>query len=435
MNESLRKIPYWGALALLAYMPFSLFFSRWVSLYTGGLGQWDALKDVATLLGLFLTIYLAIRDKLLNNPFFIKIFWLSAAYGLLHAVYLVFNPDLHLRSLILAILYNGRIFAYLFIGMVAGRYLKKNYDTKKIIKIILLVSTITCLFAFVQYLLPKDLMTHFGYSVERGAKPSFFIDDKIDLPRVFSTIRDPNSYGAYLILPMVLIWQLLLSKKSDFNRKRLLGVMGVHILALFLTFSRGAWIGAVMALSFASFHQFKYSFKTTFKKYLPLLAVIILFVASTAFYWRNSYLIENVILHSDEQTVLADPNELRLSLQAQAIRGIADKPLGHGPGTAGLVSIGNPKGTFLTENYYLQIGYELGLFGLGLFIFINYFVYKKLLTLHSPLFTVLIACFWAYLFIGTLIHIWSNEAVAAQWWLLAGLALGVSYNKRIAKLS
>jgi hypothetical protein len=36
---------------------------------------------------------------------------------------------------------------------------------------------------------------------------------------------------------------------------------------------------------------------------------------------------------------------------------------------------------------------------------------------------VLLASFWAYVIMNMLLQIWSNEAVALQWWLLAGVAL------------
>jgi hypothetical protein len=36
---------------------------------------------------------------------------------------------------------------------------------------------------------------------------------------------------------------------------------------------------------------------------------------------------------------------------------------------------------------------------------------------------VLLASFWAYVLTNMLLHSWANEAVAVQWWLLAGMAI------------
>lgn len=124
---------------------------------------------------------------------------------------------------------------------------------------------------------------------------------------------------------------------------------------------------------------------------------------------------------------MADPNELRIQLQARAADDIMADPEGHGPGTAGIVSIGNPHGAYLTENYFLQIGYEIGVIGLLVFLALLAVVYRMVLGVRrDDVRAVLIGSFWAYILMSLLIHLWSNEAVAAQWWLLAGLAIGVS---------
>lgn len=421
--QQLKRLPVWGTYALLAYMPFHLFLSRWLSIYTGGLGVWDAAKDILTLLLLGVSLLLAYELKLYRLHLIRLLLVQATAYGLLHLAFLLFDRnDQDLRSWAIAALYNGRLLAYFFIALVAG-FVLKNLPKTTIFKLILIVSTLTGLFALAQYVLPKDLMEHFGYSIERGAKPSFFIDDKVDFPRVMSTVRDPNSYGAYLILPLSLLWSMLL--KRTMRWQTALPLLGLHGLAMLLTFSRGAWIGAALAGVLTTVYTYRSALTVFLKRHYPLLAAVLIVIFTGGFLLRNTYVFKNVILHSDESTVMADPNELRVQLQNKAVEDIADDPEGHGPGTAGLASIGNPKGTFLTENYYLQLGYEVGLAGLIVFIAALVIIYKLLLqAAPSELKDVLLASFWAYAFMGLLIHLWSNEAVAAQWWLLSGLAVG-----------
>lgn len=428
--ERIKQLPLWGVYALLAYMPFSLFMSRWLSTYTGGLGIWDAAKDIATLVLLVVALIVARGQGLFKDKTAQGLFLIVTIYGLLHLAFIVLDAsDQDFRSWTVATLYNCRFLAYAFIAAVAGFELKK-IPLRTIIKIVVIASTITCLIAFIQYLAPSNLMTHFGYSIERGAKPSFFIDDKPDLPRVMSTVRDPNSYGAYLILPLSLLWALILKKSGSL--KLLIPLLLVHGLALLLTFSRGAWLGAAISGLLVTGYLYKNEITSLIKKYYIILAVLSLCVISAGFVLRNSYVFKNVIFHSDESTVMDDPNELRVQLQNKAVQEIADDPEGHGPGTAGLVSIGNPKGTFLTENYYLQIGYEIGVLGLALFISILVLVYRSLTKdADSGLRAVLVGSFWAYGFISLLIHLWSNEAVAAQWWLLAGLVAGAAIRNNL----
>lgn len=433
-NITGEKTLYWIFVFLLAYMPFHLFLSRWLSLYTGGLGQWDAGKDILTLIGLGMAIVLARAHGLFKQKAFRNIFLLSALYGLLHLAFYIFDRnDQHTRSFIVAVLFNGRILAYLFIGMVVARTYNE-FSIQRIIKILLIVSTITCLFAFAQYLLPKDLMTHFGYSIERGAKPSFFIDDKPDFPRVMSTIRDPNSYGAYLIMPISLLFVMALKRAWGLNKT--LPLITIHLFALLLTFSRGAWLGTIISLGLITVYSFRQYIRGFLKRYyLVVVAMVVIFV-SIGLIFKDTYVFKNVILHSDEQTVQADPNELRVQLQNKAIKDIRANPEGYGPGTAGLVSIGNPKGVFLSENYYLQIGYEVGIAGLLLFLILLAMVYRMLMKAKADsLGVVILGSFWAYVFISLLIHLWSNEAVAAQWWLLAGLYAGMALSTKKQKLS
>ncbi len=434
MVEKIKRLPLIGTYVLLAYMPFHLFLSRWLSTYTGGLGIWDGAKDILTLILLGVSLVLAIQLKLHENKWVRWFFCLALVYGLLHLAFIVFdNNNQDLRSWMVATLYNGRIFAYLFIAVVAG-YGVRTLPKKQIFKIILIASTVTCLFALMQYVLPKDLMTHFGYTIERGAKPSFFIDDKPDFPRVMSTVRDPNSYGAYLILPLSLLWAYLLSPAYKGRRLVLLGLFGLHGLALFLTFSRGAWLGGMLSLGLVTMLAYHNELKQFVKKYALPISISVLLLLGIGFALRQTYVFKNVILHSDESTVLADPNELRVQLQNDAISGIVDNPQGHGPASAGLAAIGNPKGGILTENYYLQIAHEIGLIGLGVFLAILVITYRLIArSADSTVASIVVASFWGYALVAMLIHLWSNEAVAAQWWLLTGLVGGFtlrnSHNK------
>lgn len=434
--DKLRRMPSYGVYALLAYMPFHIFLSHWLSLYTGGLGIWDSAKDVLTIISLIAALVLLIQHRLYRNRYYASIIGLSAAYFLLHLAFIFLNRNLYLRAAVLATLYNGRLFAYLIIAMVAGS-LDKSL-ARNAIKVVIVASTITCLLAFVQYFGPKDLMTHFGYSFQRGVKPSFFIDDKPDFPRAFSTLRDPNSYGAYLIIPLVYLW-VYINQNIQSKKKKLVaaGLLVLHLFVLYLTFSRGAWIGAIISLVLATMFAFKDKLIVYIKKYALLIIVAVLVFVPLVFILRNQYAFQNIFFHKDQKTVATDPNELRVQLQNVAARKIIDKPVGYGPGTAGIVSIGNPKGGLLTENYYLQIAYEVGLFGFAIFLSLVVLTYWRLARLtRSPLVIGLLASFWGYAFISLLIHLWSNEAIAAQWWLLAGVATGLPVTKlKIPRIS
>ncbi len=420
MQKYLDKFVRYGFLALLIYMPFHIFLSQSLSLVTGGLSVWKVAKDVI-LFGLVAIALLLVWKKRLQNNDLKNLVLLSAAYGAVHLLVWAINPHIYRQTALEGVVYNNRVLLFAVLGSSAVLLNAKYFTEQQLVKIALTVSTIVCVLGLAQYVLPKDLLTHVGYSVARGVKPAFFIDDKIDFPRIMSTLRDPNSLGAFVILPLCLLYGLFVKFYKDTRkRNKIIGLAVIHALALFLTFSRGAWAGAVLAF-IASVYFVHAGSKRLSRKAAVILACIILALSGAAFALRHQRTVENVLLHSDQSTKAPqDSNDLHASFATQALKKSFQKPLGHGPGTAGIVSIRNPHGGQLTEDYYIQLLYEVGLVGLAIFVAAAIFMIKKIYTVRGLLGNALLASFAAYAVMGLLMHIWSNEAVAAQWWLLAG---------------
>lgn len=408
-------------------MPFHVFLSQWLSLATGGLDAWKLGKDVFLFLVMMFTICLVWAKKRGTREFTILVA-VSAAYAALHFIVWVVHPAIFTDSALLGIIYNDRVFGYLLLGMGAGLLLGSEQKSLTMLsKVVLGVSTLVALLGVLQYFLPKDILTHFGYGLQRGTLPAFFIDNKPDFPRVMSTLRDPNSLGAYLILPMTWLTALLVGARDNKRRVLLAGLLGLHSLALFLTFSRGAWAAALLAVGLLLAWQFRKVILVLTKRFWPVLAVLCVLGVCGLFAARNTYVFKSYVTHSTGAPQAAyDSNGFHWVFAKRGLEGIVHNPFGHGPGTAGLASIQNPAGSFLTENYYIQIGYEVGVLGLLLFVAINVLVYRALWRRRGTLLpVVLIASFWAYVLMNMLFHMWSNEAVAAQWWILAGLAIAL----------
>src|SRR5688572_6596280 len=203
--EKLMRLPYFLAIGLLVYMPFHIFLSQWLSTYTGSLDYWKVGKDILLFGAILLVVGLVYIQKGTRE----KLFWiftgLSVLYFLFHLLAWQINPDIDTKSALVATAYNSRLLGYAILGWGTAIIVKKYLNLKKIFIIVIAVSSIVCVLGIIQYYLPKDFLTHFGYSLDRGVKPAFFIDDKPDLPRIMSTLRDPNSLGAYLILPITLL--------------------------------------------------------------------------------------------------------------------------------------------------------------------------------------------------------------------------------------
>ncbi len=305
---------------------------------------------------------------------------------------------------------------------------KDRINPRKVFKIVIILSTIVCLIALLQWFLPKDVMTHFGYSLDRGVKPNFFIDDKPDLPRLFSTLRDPNSLGAYLILPITILAAAWFRLKNA--RILITGLLLLHGLILLLTFSRSAWLGAVLSVIVVLLWQHKDATVKFVQKSWLILLIAICGLLVISFLLRDQYFIQNVIFHADENTKLADSNERHLNYTLNGIEDVVDKPIGYGPGTAGPVSIQTKKHV-LPENYFVQITYEVGIAGLILLLAMMYLTVKRLYGRQDFYSRAMIGTFIGITLCALLLHTWVNEAVAAQWWLLAGLLTGLEFKKPI----
>lgn len=428
VKAKLRQIPYYGLLALLAYMPFHVFLSQWLSTFTGGLDVWKGAKDgVAFSLLLIAVSLVAWQHKKTPRAYWYLVL-AGAAYGLLHVILYLVNKDTSLQVAGLATAYNSRLFAYAIIGWSAALLSPERLELRKVIKVMLIASTIVCVIGLLQWFLPKDIMTHFGYSIDRGVKPNFFIDDKPDLPRIMSTLRDPNSLAAYLVIPITFLYAYVIASKNKQRYMLLFGLLGLHVLASLLTFSRGGWAGTLVSLMVVTVYLKKDLLRVWIKRFGWAIALVIVALTTGAYILRDQYFVQHVIFHSDESTVAQeDSNDLHLSFAQKGLEGIANQPLGHGPGTAGIVSIQNPDGGLLTENYFIQIGYEVGLLGLALFVGVWGWLVKQIAFVkNNPLAPVLFATAGGFVLMGIISHVWTNETVAVFWWLPVSLVIANS---------
>ncbi len=431
--DTFKKYLYWTALALFIYMPFHIFLSQWLSTYTNGLDAWKIGKDVVTALLVAALVGTVLLTRKYTKPYLVLLGF-AAVYFLLHIV-LWFGTNQPNDTGLLATVYNNRLIWYVLIGYSLAILAPKLAKPRRLVEIFLIISTVVAVLGIVQRFLPADFLTNFGYSIERGAKPSFAIDDKPDLPRIFSTIRDPNSLGAFLILPCTILGMALVRRWRTSERMLLAGLLMLHVLALLLTFSRSALIGAILAGIAGLAFIFRQSIRAHLHKFVWLSVALFIMLGGIVFILRDQYVVQNVVFHADESTTLDDPQELRVDFLQKGLNGVADNPEGNGPGTAGLVSTRLPQGGLLTENYYLQIAYEVGIAGLLLFLAFLSFVLIQLWTLRqNRIVQALLASFAGLTFINLLFHGWSNEAVAIAWFMLAGVALG-SPVKTLQRLS
>ncbi len=423
LKDHVIKFSEYLFIGLLAYMPLHIFFSTWLGTTFGLLSFMKGAKDVVLIIGFLPLFALSVRQKwfklLLRKP----IIWLIIVYGLLTVLLALVKPT-DQGAEALGVVYNLRFLVFFIYALLLGNMVDWRELRKKSLIAVFASAFLVLVVGFLQYtVLPHNLLSHFGYQRANGVLPAFFIDDKPDLLRIASTLRDPNSLGSYLIIIGSLSLALLFKRKP--HRNIAIGFLALSMLCIWFTFSRSAFLGFGLSAVIIIIMGIKGGLVQTkwFKGIVVAGVITCILLMGSLFVFRNTYVVQNVVLHADQSTTLKDPNELRLMFWRQSVDSIAEQPLGRGPGTAGIVSIRNKQQGQLNENYYLQIGEEVGLIGLALFIGILVLVGKDLLDLVDTDWAALglFAAFVGLAVTNFLEHIWSNEAVAYTWWGLAGI--------------
>ena len=413
-------------LGLLIYMPLHILLSTWIGTSFGILASAKIAKDGIMLVGFLCALGASYSQPWFKQLLKERLIWLILAFAGLNVILALLKPtDSDAETL--GLVYNTRFLVFFLYGLL----LAKLFDARKLVeqslKAVLATATFVLFFGIMQYaVLPNDALTNVGYAREHGVLPAFFIDDKPNLERAMSTLRDPNSLGSYIIIIGSIALAVFIKSRMPQQRKVSMWLVVLSVLCLVFTFSRSAWLGFFMSalvMGGLSLKKIKIT-KPVRRNVLAGLVSLVVLASAGIFAARDTYLIKNVIYHADESTVLENPNELRVRFWQESAERVADQPLGHGPGTAGLTSIRNQvQGTNLNENYYLQMAHELGVLGLVLFLAILGMVGLALFRMASTstLALGMFASFTGLLLTNFLVHIWANEAVAYTWWGLAGL--------------
>lgn len=375
---------------------------------------------------------------------------------------------------------------------------------RNLLTLLLIVGGVVSLLGVLSLFLPISFFTYLGYAdyhslyVPGGPLSPFQQIGESWIRRIQSTMSGPNQLGIWLLYP----WSVLLTflfqgtsfpfflrarkkgeesaRASDSHSTRPftpLETRGSHpfavvvflllmLLCLFLTFSRAAWIGAAVMLAVALWLKLPREVFRRLAIWGGISAVLFAIIASLA--------MPSVFFRlSSTRGHLVRPLE-GLAMMIQ-------NPFGKGLGSAGPASnrysetcvflrpqdnpdwaksqpelcvfLGStqvqPKDhhcicPFLPENWYVQVGVELGVVGLSLFIALILMMLRKLWgsaewnvekwkvesdqkktshfsTFHFPLFTLL--SFLGISLAALFLHAWEDAAVAYTGWIIAAAAV------------
>lgn len=233
-------------------------FSRWNVDSQTALTLRDFFVVVISIIGISLILKRKQYRLLLHTP--ISIFILLCVFSLVFNVFTLTFQEFFVSSLY--------IFRWIFF---AGLYpivsLYKNKD--HIVALLFGGGLITLGIGYIQY---------FYYPSLRNL---YYLGWDEHLRRMFGTFFDPNFFGAFLVLFSIFVLGLLFERSENKveNKPRNMGyilVLGLVLMAIFLTYSRGAY--GMLCISLGTFLLVK-GYKKIFFVILPLLVVLFIVFA------------------------------------------------------------------------------------------------------------------------------------------------------------
>lgn len=436
-----QQMPVWLSRTLLiglgsvfVLLPFHAFLSTWGGTEIGPLWIWKSWKELL-LSGMFavVLVWLVISPGRLRDLFSKQYVVLLALYVLLTlamaGIFLNANGAdataaglaMNLRYLLAAVL-AYILFRY---GNLGEGWLKKAgwflIGTGAFVAIIGILQTLV---------LPSDFLVRFGYDKETTIAPYTLVDDNPDFLRAFATLRGPNDFGAFLILPIVLV--------IAYARRLPLWVSAPALFfmswALVLSSSRSAWLGVLTA--FAAYGGV-YVWKRLPRRYLLGGFVALVVAGAVGLYAAvNVPVLRMAVFHSSpgDPSLTEGSTDDHIVATLGGISRVAANPLGCGPGCAGPASYygDEPK---ISESYFVQIAEEVGIVGFALFTAMLVLIGRELLRLsaNQQLARVLLAALAGYVVIGLLLHVWADDPLSMTWWMLIAAVLGYNGGKQWKK--
>jgi hypothetical protein len=346
-----------------------------------------------------------------------------------------------LKAYAYGLLLDTRFLVFFLVTWLVSRHNRLILDHWR--QLLLIPASAVVLFALLQFtVLPADFLRHFGYGP--GTIDAVqTVDQKAGYQRVQSTLRGANPLGAYLIVVLTTLGGITLRSRTRAPRRWSYAALFAFVAssaALAATFSRSAWIGAVAALGWLLWQGLRFGRTRRGLLIAGCAAVLAVgVITAVGFTLRNNDVFQNTILHTDEHSrSAASSNQGHLAATRAGVRDILHQPLGGGTGTAGPASVyntytdnpfNNPANNHsarIAENYFVQIGQEAGIAGLGLFVVINVLVARNLWQRRAGLLPqVLLASLIGISLVNLLSHAWTDDTLSYIWWGMAGAAMAL----------
>lgn len=409
------------SMLIILVMPLHAFLTIWGSSLVGHYTALRLWKEALLLVCIAGTLYLVLTDgKIRAHTLTRRLVWLILLYIAWNLVWGLF--ELHQHNVDAKALGDGLIIDlrfpifFLVTWAVALRTSRLRNSWQRIV---LWPAAIVVVFGLLEALvLPHNFLVHFGYGANT-IQPYETINHNQHYVRILSTLRGANPLGAYLLIPISVLTGLIISGRRNWTYITL--YIGSW-LTLFFSFSRSAWIGAVLTVAAVSIQLLD---RRHLKPGLIIVSVLIVLGGIFFAIGHHSERFENYFSHTQTHSaVKTTSNAGHLSALKSGVHDVLHQPFGRGPGSAGPASVYNNHPPRIAENYYVQVAQETGWIGLGLFLLINAGVgYLLYVRRRDPLAVMLYGSLIGITFINLLSHAWADDTLAYVWWGLAGVAM------------
>mgnify|MGYP000894787201 FL=1 len=418
------KLVRWGLLAIVAIMPFHALLTIWAGDIFGYQMLFQAWKEIVIAIITAILLVAIVRKPDLRTRLKNPLIYLIGAYMLLSIVItLITSPPL-LPALVGFKTNIAMLMVFVAAYLVSTMKFKHNA-----VKTFMVASSVVIGFGLLQaYLLPKDFLSNFGYGPETLA-PFTLVDPAIEAIRISSTIGGANQLGAFLILPICLAMGFMFKNFRWWQPF----FIASGLIVVWNTYSRSALIGALVGLLITAILSLKKNLR------LPLLLAAVISAAvliELVIYLAPKGDLEYYVFHqSIENTNGKGSTDLHQVALQQSIEKIQSHPWGEGLGTAGPSSFYSDK-VFVPESWYLQLGVEVGVIGMLLFIAIQIMLALQLWKVNSKI-IIAPALIGAMVGVGTVnffLHGWADSSTALTFWTIAGASLGAGLYAKNSKV-
>lgn len=226
---------------------------------------------------------------------------------------------------------------------------------ERLVKVLILAGAAAALLGIVLWVLPEETANTALNALQRVGYPGGwvvrYIEENPDLAeRAIGTSVDPNSFGGLLLLVGALTAPQLVTRRPLLPRWLVAGALGLILVALVLTYSRGAMVGLAAGLGLVAAIRYR-----RLIPYMLFLAVLFLLLPIT-----QEYVARFAAGLQGEDLA----TQMRFGEYRDALTLIGRYPL-FGVGFAGSPDIDVYLGV---ANVYLTIGQQMGMLGLLSFV-------------------------------------------------------------------